>query len=334
MNIGILPDKFIKRLLAVKSDSILVNDNEAKKLEKEFLKMGEEINNIIEKIKKIEEENNINAKALRDNNNDEIPISEIHIKRRIIKIFEFFNRGRKRQEYEPNIYYKRGFALNSIGKFEEALLYLEKALALRQNNPEILISMSYSYRCLKKYDIAIECCNRALEIEINNTKAWSKKGKLLYELFKFEQAIECFDKALETNPSDIDSWKDKGKCLFKINKFEQAIECFDKTIKSRPDNDRAWYYKGLSYRYLNKHKQAIECFDKCIIINPKDSDSLFERGRLKIINKDKSRGIMDLKNAIEMNNIKYVSMIYSDEHLISFINNTEFKNMIEEINKK
>jgi len=50
------------------------------------------------------------------------------------------------------------------GKYEEALFYYEEALTLEPNEPDLLNKKGVALRSLGRYDEAIECFNKSLKI--------------------------------------------------------------------------------------------------------------------------------------------------------------------------
>ncbi len=60
---------------------------------------------------------------------------------------------------------KKGKAKLDEGKFEDALGYFEQALLLDQKNPELWNKKGIALRSIGRYDEAIECFNKSLEID-------------------------------------------------------------------------------------------------------------------------------------------------------------------------
>jgi len=60
---------------------------------------------------------------------------------------------------------KKGKAKLDEGKFEDALGYFEQALLLDQKNPELWNKKGVALRSIGRYDEAIECFNKSLEID-------------------------------------------------------------------------------------------------------------------------------------------------------------------------
>ncbi len=77
--------------------------------------------------------------------------------------------GNKTKAKEEKVWFNKGFNLYSIGRFDEAILFFDRAL---KRNPQM-------------YD------------------AWYYKGSSLASLGRFDEAIVCFDKASEINPQYV-----------------------------------------------------------------------------------------------------------------------------------
>ena len=95
---------------------------------------------------------------------------------------------------------------------------------------------------LGRYEEAIVYFDKALEIDPNDTMALYNKGTALLALGRSEEAIVCFDKAIQINPLDADSWHKKGMALwFEVcevgddKKGKEASRCFKEAIQLDPN---------------------------------------------------------------------------------------------------
>lgn len=136
---------------------------------------------------------------------------------------------------ESREYNTKGFDLYNLGKYEEAISYFDKAIAL---NPR-------------------------------DALAWVNKGTALGNLGKFQEAVKCYDKALEINPREALTWNNKGISLAKLGRYEETIFCFDKAIEMEPEYDEAWFNKAISLRKLHRHMELFRCIYHMVNINPK-----------------------------------------------------------------
>jgi tetratricopeptide (TPR) repeat protein len=84
------------------------------------------------------------------------------------------------------------------GKYQQAIIELDKALKDEPDNADLLNLMAYSQRQLKHYDIALECYQKALQVEPRHRGANEYLGELylqIGQLDKAEERLEVLDKA-------------------------------------------------------------------------------------------------------------------------------------------
>ncbi|HSF51412.1 MAG TPA: tetratricopeptide repeat protein, partial [Nitrososphaeraceae archaeon] len=90
--------------------------------------------------------------------------------------------------------FNQGLELDSQGRYEEAIVYYDKALEL---DPQDRNSLVY-------------------------------KGLALFYLGKYEEALSWYDKVLEILPYDSYVLDDKGTVLLSMGNYHEAITLFDK----------------------------------------------------------------------------------------------------------
>ena len=77
----------------------------------------------------------------------------------------------------------------------------------------IILNKEIDLILLGKYEEAIEYVDKALEINPRDVASLTNKGTALDKLGSYEEAIECYDKALEINPNDWIVKDNKNACL-------------------------------------------------------------------------------------------------------------------------
>jgi tetratricopeptide (TPR) repeat protein/tRNA A-37 threonylcarbamoyl transferase component Bud32 len=123
---------------------------------------------------------------------------------------------------------------------------------------------------LGRREEAIGCLDRALAIDPRDARAWNNKGVALYGLGRHEEAINCYEQALAIDPRDAPAWFNKGDVLRALGRREEAIACYDKTLAIDPRLERAWVHKGNTFHALGRHEEAINCCAEALMINPRD----------------------------------------------------------------
>ena len=97
-------------------------------------------------------------------------------------------------------------------------------------------------------------------------------------------------------------WNNRGTALGQVGKYQKAIECFDKAIEINPNYINALNSKGTALHYLDDYQKAIECYDKAIEINPEDADAWCAKGLSLTCLKNYQKAIEEcFDKAIEIN---------------------------------
>ena len=138
------------------------------------------------------------------------------------------------------------------GKSDEAIDYLQKAIAVSPDDPQLHDVLGLIYESIRDIDAAIESIKKALELNPEYPEALSHLGRLYYNA-----GIEA--RAEADNISDTKLYNEAKKKVSEL--FEQAIPPFEKAYQLNPnDHDailalRNIYYslgKNAEYEKWNK----------------------------------------------------------------------------------
>jgi len=172
----------------------------------------------------------------------------------------------------------KGAALQTLGRHEEAIDCFDKALAIDPRSGNSWTNKGNVLHTLGRHEEAITCFDKALAIDPLSACEWYNKGNALRQLGRHEEAIICYDKLLAIDPRDANTWNNKGNALKDINRNEEAIRCYDKTLTIDPLQTGAWIHKGNALQALCRHEEAIKCYDKALTIDPRSSLAWFNKG--------------------------------------------------------
>jgi tetratricopeptide (TPR) repeat protein len=126
----------------------------------------------------------------------QIVVFGLTIERLFITLTDFLRKFKEDSNY-ASVWYNKGVALVDLGKYEEALVYFDKAIELNPNDAEVWDNKGIALGHLGKHDEALACFNKALEQNPNNAEVWYNKGVALDNLGKHEEALDCYNKANE-----------------------------------------------------------------------------------------------------------------------------------------
>lgn len=163
-----------------------------------------------------------------------------------------------------------------LGKFDDAVKYLEKVLSMDHNFERALQHLSWAYRSIKRYDKMFEIAQRYVSVSGSYeayqlvVEAYISLGKIDLAFSKLKSAIERFP----TNYSFV-------RLLSSLYAYKGMYEDAEKELKTliserQPMNAKSSGYGGLAlfYPYVGKYKEAINAADKCIEINWQLEDTL------------------------------------------------------------
>ena len=185
--------------------------------------------------------------------------------------------GKKLEAYELS---NKGESLRYLGKYEDAIESLNKALEIDPGLAEAFNNKAIVFSDLGKHKEAIDFYDSALKIKPEYADAWFNKGSTLVEINLHEEGIECYNKALEIKSEFREALTNKGVALIKLKRFEEGVKCYDKALKMYPDYYIAWNNKGNILGQLGRNEEAIECFLKALNINQDYFEAWYNLGNL------------------------------------------------------
>ncbi len=158
----------------------------------------------------------------------------------------------------------KGIALAGLGRYEEAIEHLDKALSLKSDPSLYTViynSKGVSLHGLGRYEEAIEQYDRGIEqydLESSDrlppfgySDLFINKGVALSSLGRYEEAIEQYDIALALFQKDsqtalvthrddavADTLYNKGNALSSLGRYEEAIEQYEKALDKASEKPR------------------------------------------------------------------------------------------------
>jgi tetratricopeptide (TPR) repeat protein len=189
------------------------------------------------------------------------------------KALEAINQGRYQEAIEyldgalaidpndVNALYLKGTALSSLGMNQEAIEYFDRVLAIDPNDVDALTNKGVTLGSLGMNQEAIEYFDRVLAIDPNNIFALYNKGVALYNLGRYQEAIEYYDRVLAIDPNYVDALNNKGTALGELGRYEEAITYFDQVLSIDPNYRQAALNKGAALGNLGRHQEAAQYFE-------------------------------------------------------------------------
>ena len=170
-----------------------------------------------------------------------------------------------------------GTALHLMNRFEDALVHFEKAIAL---NPKFIVALNnrgLALAKLKRFTEALASYDQALAVQPNFGDAHNNRGNALTALMRFEDALASFDRAIAARPDSAEAHCNRGNALLELGRFDDAAAAFDRAIAIRPDFAEAHRGRGDALAHLNRFDEAMASFDRAIAIKSLYVDAWISR---------------------------------------------------------
>jgi len=192
-------------------------------------------------------------------------------------------------DQEPNnasAYNYQGVVHAFLGDVNQAIVALERAVALNPNYGEAWTNLGVLLAMTDRQEEAIGCYERALTIDRNLPEVHNNLGVLLREKGEIEKAKASFERALELVPDYVDALNGLGLCLSNLGKLEEAVMQFRRGLEKEPDRVETLINLGLVLREQKELEEGIKVLQTAIGIAPQRPEP---HNHLGLIYRDQKR---------------------------------------------
>ncbi len=168
-----------------------------------------------------------------------------------------------------------GFLYVGNGQYEEALPYLEKALAWYPGWTEALRSKAIALYHLDRQDEAMNVLDDVLALDPAFMRAYETKCDGLFDMGKYEDVIAISDTGLGHNQNATTLLFFKGRALSELGRDEEAIPVFDQVIEihqagnerdTRFDTMISSWGKGVALDNLGRLGEAKDAYQQALTL--------------------------------------------------------------------
>ncbi len=136
----------------------------------------------------------------------------------------------------PTAYHWYRLCLTSQGRFDEALVEIERAQALDPLSMVINTNLALSYKYLRQYDRAIDQGKKILEFDPNFPLVRTILGFIYAEQVKYDDAIAEFQKVRVLAPNDPSGISGLGYTYARAGRKDDALQMLDRLIELSKQN--------------------------------------------------------------------------------------------------
>lgn len=134
----------------------------------------------------------------------------------------------------------------SVGDYQKALEYFDKALASNTTMLGMGDGLMYTYKDrsgvltdLGRYDEALKAADLGIARYPKEPGFWNNKGYAYFKMGKFNEAADAYGKAVTLDPKYLKGWINKGNALAKAGRAGEAVDAYNKALEIDPGNTDA-----------------------------------------------------------------------------------------------
>jgi predicted O-linked N-acetylglucosamine transferase (SPINDLY family) len=170
----------------------------------------------------------------------------------------------------PEIYGTLGGLSIQLGKFNDAIQFLNNSLSILPNQPTVLFNQAIAYKQLNFFEKALICYDRAIQLKPDYFEAYFNQANLLKDLKFFDKAIVSYQRAAQFQPNFIGIYLNWGGVLVELKRYDEALISYDRAIQLKPDDHMPHNGKGNTLHELKRYDEALISYDRAIQLKPHD----------------------------------------------------------------
>jgi arylsulfatase A-like enzyme/Flp pilus assembly protein TadD len=162
-----------------------------------------------------------------------------------------------------------GSFLMEVGRYDESIATLKKAMTLIDYDPELWNFLGVDYWNKGDVERALEAYQHALSLDKDYTIVLNNLGTVYLTLFMknqnredYSRAVDDFKKAIEYDPRYASAYNGLGSAYRQAGNLDGAIYCWEKTLEIDPHHQFALFNLGVGYLDKGEKEKAFDYFSR------------------------------------------------------------------------
>ena len=146
--------------------------------------------------------------------------------------------------------------LCNSGKYEEALPYFDKSLAVNNKNDEAYRMKGQALMMLDRYNEATDNVIEALNINPQNVWTLILMGNIFVKQNNIEGAMHYYEEAIKYHPNDAIAINNVAAAYLQQGMFDKALETFDYAFAIDDSFANTYYGKAIVLDKMGREREA------------------------------------------------------------------------------
>jgi type IV pilus assembly protein PilF len=187
---------------------------------------------------------------------------------------------------DPIVHHDLGLCYRAKKRMPDAIVHLEKAIALRPSYSAARNTLGRAYLETGKFDKAIAMLNELTRDALYATPHYplANLGEAYFYKQEYNKAIEYFKQALKLQPDFIPALHGLGRAYVALGRGKLAIYYFEKALKLSPNVAQIHFDAAEAYEQVGNLRQAKIAYQSVVDLATRESDvSMKARKRLQML---------------------------------------------------
>lgn len=185
-----------------------------------------------------------------------------------------FDEAIRRDQYCHRAWLSRAFMLED----NHALAYFEGAAAAGPREAVNHYNYGSCLLRLGRFQEALDPLQRAISLDPQMFEAYHERGMALDELHRYQEAIEHYDRSLEIEPTTVDSWMNRGNSYRSLGQYDKSLGNYEQAIALQPDQFLPRLNRALTLRDLGRLQETLEELERVVQLEPGFARGWYELG--------------------------------------------------------
>ena len=215
-----------------------------------------------------------------------------------------FDAAARSRPHSATIHNHRARTYERLGRLEEALECLDRALAIDPRNIADLRNRGIVLRKLGRPAEALACYEALLAIRPGDADILVKRGLVLNELERREEALASIDHAVRLRPDDLDVRNARVIVLDNLGRYQEALLDVDRMLGINSTHTDAINNSGMLLARLGCFAEALRCYERSLLLQPGQAQARYNRSLVRLALGDWIRGFEEFECRWETDSLK------------------------------
>jgi tetratricopeptide (TPR) repeat protein len=207
----------------------------------------------------------------------------------------------KQQAATPQSLGTRARDSHRQGRFDEALVYCDRALALQPDYFEAQYHRGILLWEMKRDEEALASLELTIALRPDHAATWNNRGNVLRRLRRYDEALASFENALTLKPDFANAIYNRANVLLQdLGRANEALAGYEQAVALKPDFAEAWNNRGNALCGLGRMAESVASFDKALALRPDFAAALNCRGQVQFESNHIQEGIASFMRAAQL----------------------------------